>query len=210
MDKYRIVYIDEEEKDRENFSELLSSELLDVVSIHPNVIEADLIKYIIDEKFDALIIDHRLYGKDATIKYSGAEIVQQMQDMREKFPAFVLTRNRDEDEVGDKIEEILIFTKDELMKTPSEIQRRIAGTIKHYKKVNNELENRLAELLKKREEQKKLDDADTQELLNINYEIERRMNKHEILPDLLKESGSLKALNKVIKDAQAYLNKVKK
>src|SRR5436190_3463238 len=125
MSKYRIVYIDEEEKDRQNFSEYLSSDQLDVVAIHPNVIEADLINYILDEKFDALVIDHRLYGKDATIKYSGAEIVQQIQDMRDKFPAFVLTRNRDEDEVGDKIEEILIFTKDELMKNPGEIQRRI-------------------------------------------------------------------------------------
>ena len=210
MSKYRIVYIDEEEKDRENFSELLSSDQLDVFPIHPNVVEQNLINYILDEKFDALIIDHRLYGKDSSIKYSGADVVQQIQEIKDKFPAFVLTRNRDEDEVGEKIEEILIFTKDELLNNAPEIQRRIAGTIKHYQKINEELESKLTELLKKRVAQKGLDDADTQELMTLNYEIERRLNKKEILPELIKNSESLNALNQVITDAQEYLNKIKK
>ena len=101
MNKYRIVYIDEEEKDRQNYSELLSSDNIEVIPIHPNVVEADLINYILDENFDAIIIDHRLYGKDASIKYSGADIVQEIQGMKDKFPSFILTANRDEDEVGD-------------------------------------------------------------------------------------------------------------
>ena len=205
-----MIYIDEEEKDRENFSELLASDQLDILAIHPNVVESDLINYIIDEKFDALVIDHRLYGKDSSIKYSGADVVQQIQEIKDKYPSFVLTRNRDEDEVGEKVEEILIFTKDELLNAPAEIQRRITGTIKHYQKINDELEKRLDGLLKKRAAENGLDDADAQELVTVNYEIERRLNKKEILPDLIKDSESLKALNQVINDAQGYLNEIKK
>ncbi len=210
MDKFRIVYIDEDEKDRENFSELLTSENLDVLTIHPNVVESDLINYILEEKFDALIIDHRLYGTDTSIKYSGADIVQQIQEIKDKFPSFVLTNNRDEDEVGEKIEEILIFTKKELIENAPEIHRKITSTIKHYQKVNQELGQKLANLLKKRELENGLDDSDSQELLSINYKIERRLNTREILPELIKDSDSLKALNQVINDAQDYLNKVKK
>lgn len=210
MSKYRLLYIDEDEKDRENLSSELSSDQMEVIAIHPNVVEADLINYILDEKFDAIIVDYTLYGKDASIKYNGAEVVQQIQEIKDKYPAFILTNNRDNEDVGDKIDDNLIFTKTDLKSNPSEIQRRISGTIKHYIRTNTNLEARLVELLKKRNEQGGLDDEDSQELYQVNYEIERRLNKREILPELIKDSDSMKALNQVIKDAQEYLNKVKK
>lgn len=210
MDKYRIIYIDEEEKDRENYSGFLKNEQLEVTAIHPNVVESETINFIIEENFDALIIDNRLMGKDPNIKYSGSDIIKEILSQKDKFPAFILTNNKDDDHVNDEIEDVYIFTKEELRSNPKRIQGNIAGSIKFYKKINTQLEIRLAELNLKRQNDGGLDDADAQELKDLNYEIERRLNRNEIIPDLIKDSESLKALNNVINDAQTYLDEIKK
>jgi DNA-binding NarL/FixJ family response regulator len=210
-EKYRIIYVDEEEKDRDNLAPFLSSDgQLEVVAIHPLVLESDLISYIEEQKFDAVIIDHILYGKDTTIKYSGADFVNQMREIKDKFPAFVLTRNREDNELDESLEPFLILTKEELESDTASVIKTIAGTIRHYKRANKQLQSKLQELLQKREQQHgHLDDNEIQEVINLDSEIERRLNRGRMLPDIIKESEGLKALSKTISDAQEFLDKLK-
>ncbi len=209
---YRLLYIDEESEDREAFEDIMSDGDTQLIAAHPYSDETDMLDFIMREKFDCIIADFRLMGKDPNIKYDGTDLLKSIIEKREDFPVFILTRVRDEDDVDSAFEATRILQKSDLedIDDAKELKRKIIKSIDYYRKQTEALENKLEKLILKRQEYGDLEDYDLQSLKDIDERLERRLNIDKRIPDVIKDSESLESLNKVLKEAEDFLITINK
>ncbi|MEP7169341.1 MAG: hypothetical protein ABI855_08210 [Bacteroidota bacterium] len=209
MKKFRVLYIDEQKSARELF-ELLEDDDLEIIAIHPLPVEKDMMEYIMSKKFDAVIVDYGLMKDDARIKYNGNQIINDINELKEDFPALIFTQDIAQDDgVDEKIQSTKILMKDDLdVDNLETLRRKIKSYIKYYKKENQSLSGEFQELINKRKQQdNKLSDDDLERLKYLDEKIERRLNGRRMFPNLLKDSENLKSLNSLLKDAEEFLKK---
>ena len=207
MSKYKVLYIDEQSEERDIF-ESLKDEELDIFVKHPYPTENEMMKFIWDEDFDAVIVDYGLMKNEPNVKYKGNDILERINETREDFPALIFTQDITQDDgVDEKVSSTRILLKDELdLDNPTLFKRKIKNYIKFYKSENLKLSEELHSLVKKRTAQNnQLSDNDLQRLDFLDGKIERRLNGKRVFPGLLKNSENLKSLNAVIKDADKFL-----
>ncbi|SRR5258706_9976807 len=213
MTKYKVLYIDEQEEEREIFESLRNDDL-DILTKHPYPTEDEMMEYIWNEKFDAVIVDYGLMKNDPRVKYKGNDILERINNDKEDFPALIFTQDITQDDgVDEKVLSTKILLKDDLnLEKPEPFQRKIKNYIKYYRKESKDLSAEFDALLKKKKSQNGvLNDADLQRLNYLDGRIERRLNGKRVFPDLLKDSQNLKYLNDVIKEADVFLkSKLKK
>ncbi len=208
---YRIAYIDEEQEDRETYSELLESKSLEIIPIDPFADLDAFVDYIINEKFNAILVDYTLFATRPDIKYSGVDLIKYLWNKREDFPAFIMTNNRDESSVDDFIKSTQVFVKkqvsgDDLV----EIQHKIKKEIDFYINENNRLNNEFNTLVKKRESGAELSDIELQQLQDLNETIEKRISINEGFTDIVRDSENMRKLSSILDEAEAFLKKINK
>ncbi|MFI5219398.1 MAG: hypothetical protein ACHQNT_07900 [Bacteroidia bacterium] len=208
MKKFRVLYIDEQKSERELFESLEDDEL-EIIAMHPYPTEKEMMDYIMNEKFDAIIVDYGLMKDDKKVKYKGNDIINNINDLREDFPALIFTQDITQDDgVDEKIQSTKILLKDDLDVDNLEILRRkIKSFIKYYQKENENLSQEFQELAEKKQQDNKLSNADLERLNYLDEKIERRLNGRRMFPNLLKDSENLKSLNTLLKDAEDFLKK---
>jgi DNA-binding NarL/FixJ family response regulator len=212
MEKYKILYIDEQEEYRENFKDL-ANENLEIETAHPKKTKGQMMQFIRDNDYDAVIVDYGLMNNDPAIKYTGDEIIKKINEEKEDFPALVITQNIDQDGgVDEKVSATKILLKEDVdHDKPGPFQRKIRGVIEYYKNENLRLSRRMNTLEKKRKKQHgRLSDKDLDELRYLDEKIERRMNGTKKFPEILKGSKNLKAVHDTISHAEKILKKMVK
>jgi hypothetical protein len=212
MNKYKIAYIDEVSEDIRDFQRF-ASDIFDVIPILPIGGEDGLDKLlnsILENHIDAVVVDHNLieFDKTATINYLGNDVVNMILERLEGFPVFVLT-SYDEDAIDNNEDAKIVFEKKlmyaskeqpELFESGIKFKKLINKQIEKYKVRLEEAEKKLLELINLSKE-RQLDAFEEQELIKLDGEIERSLDKESQIPDkvrkMIEEDKLSELLNKV-------------
>ncbi|WP_276682548.1 hypothetical protein [Empedobacter brevis] len=199
---YKLLYIDEDQEQIENFLNYIddtnTNNIFEVITqlpledmegmihkilkINPHVIVSD---FLLNENIGAL---------GYNVPYNGVELVEEFLTIRHKFPCFVLTA-KDQDAVSDSEDVNLVYTKS-LMTTEIEDTKakvkftdRLVKQIEHYQSRIMEAQKELQELLEIRKRG------------NADYKIENRIIE---LDDILEKS--IDATHSIPSEFKAFSN----
>lgn len=95
--KYKILFIDEEKDQHDNFLDYMDKieDKVEVKCLYPEENIEAMIQVFEDEHPDAIVTDHQLNEIKTEIQYNvsynGAELVNAYRDIRPNFPCFVIT-----------------------------------------------------------------------------------------------------------------------
>ena len=173
---------------------------------------------IISLHVDAVVTDHMLNdiktNIDYNIPYNGVQLVQVFLQERERFPCFILT-SFDDKAVDQSTDVNLIYTKGILHDSEKATQAqanfldRIKNQIIHYRQAIEDSENRLLELIAKKEADG-LNAPEEDEMICLDTFIEKSLDKKSILPSTakaMKESDSISELLKKVDELTKKIDK---
>ncbi len=212
MKKYKILFVDEVAADIRRFQRYVekndSDKDFELIVMTPENTLDNFLNEIKDEKFDAIITDHRLYEENANISFNGLDLVKAILGEKIHFPCFVLT-SFDDEVVADGEDVNIVYIKG-LMHTDAEgsghatFLDKIKNQILHHRKRIQEAENELLELVKKPNKQD-LNAEDEARLQELDTFIEQSSGKKSSLPKHLKGTKNLDALHKLIESTDELL-----
>ena len=117
MNVMRVVYIDENETQRDYFlfsaDNSESFEEKDIVLMHPKDTIEVMLEWIFSENPDGIVIDYKLGDNDSMIEYTGLELLEAIQRQRYGYPCVVITSFFDQD-LGDKVSVWRITNKEKV------------------------------------------------------------------------------------------------
>ncbi len=204
---YKIAYIDESESDRHNFQDYVKyipnskDFVLDVLEPLPDPKEFAII--LMEEHYQAIIIDFHLSEKNRMIHYDGAILADEILSIRESFPVFILTSY--ENDALLKSEDVnLVYDKKSVVHNEDPLfLERVKQQVKKFEQRIFNAEVRLLELTKLSSE-RPLSIDEENDLIQLDNFIEKSLNKKNPIPDQFKRLTNEARLNKIID----LLNKV--
>jgi len=206
MIKYRIAFIEDENSHIRSYKRK-SDDVFDIVDIKLHTKLNDTISEIIDSKIHAVIIDFNL-TKAQNIHYSGADIVDALEQRMPNFPIFVLTAY--EDNAENKVYDVnKVYIKEKYLKNPDFLNNKINHQIYNFINEIRRKQETLDHLLKKQKENK-LSLKEEEELIELDEYIESSFVGVSKIPRDLKKIRNAELLNKLIVDAEAVLGRIKK
>ncbi len=214
MADYKILFVDEEEEALEAFEyyiyERNSDNSVELIAKVPNDKLEDLLDYIEDKKFDAIITDHKLNEKKSSIEYDGIDLVREIQKRKELFPCFILT-GWDKDAVENGDDANIVYLKnfeDPQGDDHATFLDKIKNQIIKYRKKIKDAEDRILELIKKSKTEA-LTAQEEDELIKLDNFIVSSLDKESMLPEQLKSYQNLEELHKMINNTDKLLEKLK-
>ncbi|EAY29201.1 hypothetical protein [Microscilla marina] len=209
---YKIAYVDEAPAERRQFQFYMHNESdINVIPIEPVEHIDNLILKIIEAKVDALVVDFDLTDQNPVIDYKGDEVVDKLLKKREGFPVFIFT-NFDEDAMDESYDVNIVYDKklmsDEAFADQIKFKERLKKQVKHYRHKLNVKEQRLLELINKRDSEG-LTGVEEDELIDLDDTIQKALDKSLLMPRGIKTSTSDEKLTSLLKKTDEILNKIK-
>ncbi|QIG90351.1 hypothetical protein G6R40_12095 [Chryseobacterium sp. POL2] len=224
MDKYKILFIDEE---RDSFDDFL-----DYVEKSPRAGEIEpltqlpledldsMIEKIIDISPDAIITDFNLNEKrvdiDYNVPYNGTELLETFLSIRDGFPFIVLTAfddiavNQADDVNKVYVKNILHKSnKEEMTKAKATFLDRVIASINHYQAKLKNAEEELVQLLEKKKAGKTNYDEE-QRIIELDGFIEKSVDKGSSIPNEYKLSSNTDRLGELLSRVDNMINKLNK
>lgn len=224
MDKYKILFIDEE---RDSFDDFL-----DYVEKSPRAGEIEpltqlpledldsMIEKIIDISPDAIITDFNLNEKrvdiDYNVPYNGTELLETFLSIRDGFPFIVLTAfddvavNQADDVNKIYVKNILHKSnKEEMTKAKATFLDRVIASINHYQAKLKNAEEELVQLLEKKKAGKTNYDEE-QRIIELDGFIEKSVDKGSSIPNEYKLSSNTDKLGELLSRVDSMINKLNK
>jgi HPt (histidine-containing phosphotransfer) domain-containing protein len=204
MAKYKIAYIDESQEDIRRFQRF-SYNYFDVVPFIPKASIEDTCNEIIESHVDALVSDFEFSEKLSTVHYDGTNLVSLFLKKRENFPVFILTSF--EDDAISKGEDVNIIYEKKEMDSGEMFLERIKAQIEKYKHKLEAEENRLLELIAE-SKKRKLNDAEIEELSELDSKIEKALDKESRIPNILRNDKEASDLSELLKKVDELAKKL--
>jgi len=204
MAKYKIAYIDESQEDIRRFQRF-SYNYFDVVPFIPKASIEDTCNEIIESHVDALVSDFEFSEKLSTVHYDGTNLVSLFLKKRENFPVFILTSF--EDDAISKGEDVNIIYEKKEMDNGEMFLERIKAQIEKYKHKLEAEENRLLELIAE-SKKRKLNDAEIEELSELDSKIEKALDKESRIPNILRNDKEASDLSELLKKVDELAKKL--
>jgi len=216
MSEYKILFVDEVEADIRRFQRYVhrkdTERKFELITKTPENTLDNFMNEIKDEKFDAIITDHKLHEANANISFDGVDLVRKILSEKEFFPCFVLTSFDDEAVInGDDVNIVYIkglMDIDGEVKAHATFLDKIENQIKHYRKKIKNFQEELLQLIKK-SKNTPLNAQEEARLLELDGFIERATNKPSSLPNHLKSTKNLDELHKMIDSTDKLLEELK-
>jgi hypothetical protein len=217
MTQYKILFVDEVDSEIRRFERYVNSKdtgtvkEFDLVGLTPQDTLDNFLNEIRDEKFDAIITDHKLNEENSNINFDGLDLVREILDETPQFPCFVLTSFDDEAVIhGEDVN--IVYIKG-LMDAEdggrANFLDKIKNQILHYRSRISNAEKELLELIKK-SNTKDLNAKEEARLLELDGFIEKSTNKKSALPEQLKGTKNLDELHKLIANTDRLLEELKR
>lgn len=224
MANYKIIYIDEQEDDRDAFEDFIeqkdTDKLFEVLPLPPVQTLDEMLEIVRTSSADAIISDFNLNehirNLGHPVEYDGVELVTSYLEMRDKFPCFVLTSFPSQAAV-ESSDVNIVYIKNEIRGAKSKDKidlnflERVKIQIDHYRARIEEAEGRITELLALR----KTGDIDAlleQELIDLDDFLEASIDnrsRKKIPPEFKNLSNSQK-LNELFEKVGNLIEKVEK
>ena len=217
---FRILFIDEDQEDINAFKDYIEKKDVnlefEVITQYPLEDLGKMVDQIISLHVDAVVTDHMLNdiktNIDYNIPYNGVQLVHSLSQKRERFPCFILTYFEDK-AVAQSTDVNLVYTKGILYDSEKDTEAkvnfldRIKNQIIHYRKTIEDSENRLLELIAKREADG-LNAHEEDEMICLDTFIEKSLDKKSILPSTAKEMKASDSLSELLKKVDELTTKI--
>ena len=213
MMKYKILFIDEEKCQHDNFLDYMDKieDKVEVKCLYPEENIDTMLQVFEDEHPDAVVTDYQLNEIKTDIKYNvsynGSELVNAYRDRRPNFPCFVIT-SYDNDAISTSKDVNLVYVKILLTggekDTKAKFYDKIVEQISKYKKLINEAQKELTDLIQKKQD-KGLSFHEEDRLIELDSFLEKSLDSYSKLPADAKKSESLERLSEVINKVDEML-----
>jgi DNA-binding NarL/FixJ family response regulator len=218
---YRLLFIDEEKDDIDDFKDYIEEKDLDgvfeVIAINPLEDLETMMEKVMSLHPDAVVTDFMLNEIKTSITYNvpytGTELISAISSQRENFPCFVMT-SFDDRAVGESEDVNTVYIKGILHGTEKETKAkanfldRIKNQIIHYRAKIENAEKRLLELIEKNKTEK-LSAPEEEELIDLDSIIERALDKRFKVTKIAKQGVESESLKELLAEVDALVKKLK-
>lgn len=222
MDKYKILFIDEETDSFDDFLDYVekstrAGEIEPITQLPLEDLDM-MLERIFEISPDAIITDFNLNEKrvdiDYNVPYNGTELLEAFLSKRTDFPFIVLTAyddvaiNEVEDVNKIYVKNILHKSnKEETTKARATFLDRVIASISHYQSKLKNAEEELLQLLEK----KKAGEAnydEEQRIIELDGFIEKSVDKGSSIPNEYKLSSNTDKLGELLNRVDSMINKL--
>lgn len=203
--KYRIGYLDEDEGYQAKFYQAFKNEfdikILPIENIN-NVY--DVLRFINDEKLDALVVDYRL-ADSGQLTFNGDSVVDLINSQKKYFPLVMLTSYA-QDAIAHMEDVYIVKDKEEIESSANLFLKQLETAIDRYQTKIITAENKIKEL----SEKKVLSIQEEEELLRLHIfmnEVDPEANQ---LPASLLTSSAINNISDLVKESKELLSILKK
>jgi DNA-binding NarL/FixJ family response regulator len=215
MMKYKILFIDEEKRQQDEFADFMDhyQDRVELICCFPLSTLVDTIAMIDESHPDAIVSDFKLNDIKDDIKYNvsfdGSELMDAYLDERPGFPCFVLT-SFDDEAIYRSHDLNIVYLKRDLHPSKDDkitFADRIIQKIVSYQTEISNAQKRLNDLMELRRNNQATS-KDEQELIELDSFLERSLGQKTQVPAGMKELSNMKRLNELIEKADAILAKL--
>lgn len=211
MDRYKILYVDEEQIWRDNFTRYVYEEF-DVVVIEPPESQEELVSYIEKSSAHAVILDHLLSENKPEITYDGVDIVKLLRQRNARFPLFVLTSHdvqamEEAEDVNYVYPKSVISEKEKQVDGKGEFNDRIRLQIKNYLGSIEAAEKEFATLIKKAEKEP-LNGDEEDRIIELDTFLNEQIGRDLDIPEHLKKTSNAEITQKLIEVSEQLIQKI--
>ena len=215
MMKYKILFIDEEKRQQDEFADFMDhyQDRVELICCYPLSTLVDTIAMIDESHPDAIVSDFKLNDIKDDIKYNvsfdGSELMDAYLDERPGFPCFVLT-SFDDEAIYRSHDLNIVYLKRDLHPSKDDkitFADRIIQKIVSYQTEISNAQKRLNDLMELRRNNQATS-KDEQELIELDSFLERSLGQKTQVPAGMKELSNMKRLNELIEKADAILAKL--
>jgi DNA-binding NtrC family response regulator len=216
--KYRVLFIDEEKDYHDYFEDYIEyQKISDIEPIvaYPKQSLQEMIDLVFDISADVVVSDYRLNDIRLDIKhnvpYDGLELIENITKIRAGFPCFVMTAF-DTDAVENSHDVNIVYDKSVLLNPGLEDTKavkfvtKVLKQVDHYRKMLDEAEKELCELIEKRHLGKATID-DEGRIIELDELLERAIDQRGGIPSELKQLSNQNRLAELIRKADEILGK---
>ena len=213
--KYKILFIDEEKRQQDDFADFMDhyQDRVELICCYPLSTLVDTIAMIDELHPDAIVSDFKLNDIKDDIKYNvsfdGSELMDAYLDERPGFPCFVLT-SFDDEAIYRSHDLNIVYLKRDLHPSKDDkitFADRIIQKIVSYQTEISNAQKRLNDLMELRRNNQATS-KDEQELIELDSFLERSLGQKTQVPAGMKELSNMKRLNELIEKADAILAKL--
>lgn len=224
MNKYKILFIDEEKDSFDDFLDYIeksprAGEIIPLTQLPLEDLDS-MIEKIFDISPDAIITDFNLNEKridiNYNVPYNGTELLEEFLSIRADFPFIVLTAfddvaiNKADDVNKIYVKNILHKSnKEETTKAKATFLDRVIASINHYQAKLKNAEEELVQLLEKKKESKTNYDEE-QRIIELDSFIEKSVDKGSSIPSEYKLSSNTDRLGELLSRVDNMINKLNK
>ena len=208
MIKYKIGFIDEDHLEWERVERNLrdSFDVIDY-NIPQGLSKEDLIEQVYDSDIDLLMVDY-LMCDTGYLNFNGDDFIRDFEKIKPKFPIIIFTTH-ESDAFPQVDNPNIIYDKKLLEDDRLYLVQLITKNIERYRKYISDRKNVIETLLQKREEQE-LSSKEKNTLLESQLELNILDKRSNEVPLQLIEDKSYNSLSNTTKEAEAFLESIKK
>lgn len=224
MEKYRILFIDEETDSFDDFLDYIekstrAGEIEPITQLPLEDLDM-MLERIFEISPDAIITDFNLNEKrvdiDYNVPYNGTELLEAFLSKRTDFPFLVLTAfddvaiNETDDVNKIYVKHILHRSnKEETLKARATFLDRVIASINHYQSKLKNAEVELLQLLEKKKAGETNYD-DEQRIIELDGFIEKLVDKSSSIPNEYKISSNTDRLGELLSRVDSIIDKLNK
>lgn len=216
MDRYKVLYVDEEQIWRDHFTRYAHNEF-DLEVIEPMETKEELIDYILSSSANAVVLDHFLAEKSSIdIAYDGVDVAEGIKNINSNFPIFVLT-SYDTDAMEEAKDVNYIYSKnaissnnksdDQKVESREKFNDRIRLQIKHYFEAIEAAEKTFHALIKKAETEA-LNAEQEEQLIELDTFLNEQIGRDLDIPKHLKTKAKADQTQELIEVTKELMEKI--
>lgn len=210
MEKYRILFIDEDNTQIRKFARYVDNDPdFHLTTRNPPEDYSDILPLIREENIDAVVCDFDLREKQ-DVDYYGDEVIDEILNFRPRFPVFIFTSHE-----GDALEKSssvhYVYEKSLMDKNQDDFSflRKIKQEIENYQGLVNRWKEEFSSLKQKRQESS-LSKKEEERLIELDNLIEELIGgKDYSFPKQIKQEQNNR-LDLLINSTQKILAEIKK
>lgn len=206
MEKYNIIFIDEDKAQLKKFKRYTKGfDRLNVDAIEPPEHKEEIVDKVVEEDIAAVVCDFDLKEKK-TIDYYGSEVIQDILKAKPNFPVFIFTSHKEDALI---FSETVHYVYDKvIMNGDKNFLELIVKEIEKYRNRIDEWKKEFYNLQKKYEGEG-LTSREEERLIDLDNLIEKTIDNRSSIPKHIKAQQE-KELNELIDKTETILNQIRK
>ena len=213
MTKYSIGFVDEDPQEIRRYANRLEPVGFNVIDygIEKGLKLDELLNRIYDSEIDLVMVDF-LLNERGILALNGDQVIREFKKIKPEFPTIIFT-SKDKQAYPAVDDVNLIYDKARIRDDDAELQRFITVLSKNIEKYRNDIkqrEDRIKELIAKRESGEELDAEEKSNLYRLQFELSNLDQRTKETPDQLLVDLKLDQLSTTADEAAELLRNLKK